>query len=393
MNNVLLRPTLIQNAVKEVEKELFEKIFKPMKEKRSLDLSETVLIPLARRGIGILPIMNGNESEESQLRETLNEFKYCEEYSLLPSMDQLARCNNIVIFDDVCASGKGLCSYKQYLERLMESTGIFSSNSESNIETAAYIVKKGKKQILKPDYRSIESDGTEYYKNILRLYLVIASRGSILDPDHMFVKFSFAREEDFSEIWTKLGEIARSTNSDIVEDGIEFLHPSRKKIGFYVRKTKGMRLLQEKLDLPDFVTSIDIAKFRMVFNLRLHMEGSIKVTTASFEAVPIINPVISRQLFSVEKCFQDWCPSFRFCEKEIITAECCSNGRYVPQTEYLEKNYYHPRYDCIIGEIVKRFNDFFLDEIKKELEVEIQETRWFHQERIKSYWNQYRKVL
>lgn len=393
MNSGLQRPSRIQETIERTEKELLEKIFQRIKDDKKLNISETALIPLARRGIGILPRMDDKRSQKNDLVHILNEYGYYERYTLFPSIEKLSKCRTVVVFDDVCETGRSLKQYREYLINLANKLENLDYN-EKNIKTAAYIIDKEKEKEYEPDYLGILLGGKEYERKILELYMVIASRGAILDPDHMLIRADFKEAEDFFDVWDELKRIAESNHCDLVEDGIEFLHPTRKKLGFYVKKDMKKNLENLGLNFPDFITKIDIAKFRMVFNLKL-VENGIKksVLTTGFEAVPIVNPFINKKKFSVEKCLSSWCPFSRFCDS-LISREYCSKGKYQPDVEYLRKNYYHPRYDCIIEELVRQFKNHFLEEIESTFgdSVIIHQPEWFHQDRLKTQWQKFRNL-
>jgi len=384
------RPTRVQIAIERTEKELIE-LFQQIKEDKDLDITKTALIPLARRGIGILPRVDEEEPQERDLVNILKEFGHYERYALFPHKKKLEKCNTVIIFDDVCESGKSLKEYRKYFLHFSKVLGLCFK--KENIKIAAYVVKADTNRKIEVDYylgRSFE--GEEYEGKIIDLYMIIASKGAILDPDHMLIKAKFGEKRDFFNVYDELEKIAESHNCDLVEDGIEFLHPSRKKLGLYVQEDIRENLVNHGLTFPDFVTEIDIAKFRMVFNLEVEgKKGKKKVFTSGFEAVPIINPIIRN--FSVNICLNSWCSTFKFCKRGIISREFCSH-EYRPQQKYLEKNYYHPRYDCIIGNIVSQFKEYFWDLITHQFEdIKLPKVEWLHQYRVRKKWLDIQKLL
>ena len=139
MNQRLRRPNNIQEAIEKTEKELLE-FFQRIRDDREIDISKTVLVPLARRGTCILPIIDDEESQENELARIMKEFGFYERCSLFPSLDALSRFESIIIFDDVCMSGISLDKYKKYLIHLARKLGLHY-DSES-IKLAAYIIEK-----------------------------------------------------------------------------------------------------------------------------------------------------------------------------------------------------------------------------------------------------------
>ncbi len=385
------RPTRVQDTIKMINRELLE-LFQRMKDDKDLEISKTALIPLARRGIGILPRLNDEEYQENELICILREFGYYEKYALFPHKEKLRKCDAVVIFDDVCESGRSLTQYREYF--LHYSSKLNLHYSKEDTKTAAYIVKEDAKRIVEKDTKKeFELDyhlgrslsGEKYEEKILELYMVIASKGAILDPDHMLIKANFGKKKDFFDVWDKLEKIAESNNCDLVEDGIEFLHPEKKKLGLYVQGDIKENLINWGMTFPDFVTKIDIAKFRMVFNLELGEKDDRRtIFTTGFEAVPIINPIIKN--FSVDTCLNSWCPSFKFCENNIISREFCRH-EYEPHSDYLIDNYYHPRYDCIIGDLVMQFREHLWERITGQLkDIKPPKVKWRHQERVTKKW-------
>lgn len=382
-----LRPSRTGNTIETAEKELL-KLFQDIAD--DFDISKTALIPLSRRGIGILPKMDEGETQENDLILILKGFGYYERYELFPLLEKLRKCNTIVVFDDVCESGTTLLNYERYL---IDLTNRLKLNfNRKNIRFATHVRKKSLRNILMhiPSalslfgriYSASFLRGNEYEEKILDLYMAIASRGAILDADHMLIKASFDGKKDFFEVWERFEEIAKTNFCDLVEDGIEFLHPKRKKLGLYVQENIKKNLIDLGLTFPDFVVGIDIAKFRMVFNLEFEEKGGkIAVYTTGFEGVPIINPIIKD--FSVDACLSSWCPSFRFCENGLISREFCSH-EYLPHSKYLSENYRHPRYDCIVGDLVRQFEEHIWEEIRSQFEdILPPSVEWLHLDRVK----------
>lgn len=376
------RPTRVENAIKKVDMELVE-LFQKIRDDKKLDMSKTALIPLTRRGIGILPRMDEEESQENDLVNILKEFGHYEEYALFPHKKKLEKCSTIIIFDDVCESGRSFYEYREYFLHFSEALGLCFERE--NIEIATYVVKGGAGKKVKVNYHLEPLEGERYENKIIDLYDVIASKGAILDPDHMLISAKFEKKKDFFNVQENFEEIAESNNCDLIEDGIEFLHPGKKKIGLYVRENIRENLTSHGVSFPDFVTEVDIAKLRMVFNLEIEgKKGKEEVLTTGFKAVPIVNPIIRD--FSVDVCLSSWCPSFRFCEKNIMSKEFCSR-KYQPEPKYLKKNYYHPRYDCILGDIVSQFEKYFWGLITHQFgDIRLIRKEWHHQCRVRKKW-------
>jgi hypothetical protein len=376
----------VENAITRLEGKLLE-LFQCIE--NDLDISRTALIPLARRGVGVLPRIDAEKSKVSSLIRILAKFGYYEKYALFPLLEELKKYDNILIFDDVCESGATLLNYEEYLTDLANKFGV--NLDGKNIRFAAYVRKRSIGAILKHllSFLSLRRrihcacsfHGHDYEEEIFNLYMVIASRGAILDSDHMFIKANFSEKKDFFDVWDQFEEIAKSSYCDLVEDGIEFLHPERKKLGLYVKNDAMKTLKDLGMTFPDFITGIDIAKFRIVFNIEFEEKNGRKaVSTTGFEATPIVNPIIKN--FSVSSCLSSWCPSFRFCENGILSREFCCHD-YSPQLKYLSDNYYHPRYDCIIGNLTKQFNSYICEEIKGQFKnITFSKMEWLHQERV-----------
>ena len=383
------RPTRVENAIKRADKELVE-LFQKIRDDKKLDMSKTALIPLTRRGIGILPRLDEEESQENDLINILKEFGYYEEYALFPHKKKLEKCSTVIIFDDVCESGRSFYKYREYFLHFSKASDLCFERK--HIKIAAYVVKVSASKKVKVDYHLEPLEGEKYENKIIDLYEVIASKGAILDPDHMLISAEFEKKKNFFNVQDHFEEIAKSNNCDLIEDGIEFFHPRKKKIGLYVRKNIRENLVSHGLSFPDFVTEVDIAKFRMVFDLEIGGErGKEEVFTTGFKAVPIINPIIRD--FSVDACLNSWCPSFRFCEKDIISKEFCSR-KYRPEPKYLIENYYHPRYDCILGNIVSQFKKYFWGLIACQFEdIKPPKVKWHHQYRVRKKWLNIQNLL
>ncbi len=393
----LERPVEIQERIDKIEKDLAD-FFSEIMEKNNLDFSEIAFIPLSRRGVGLLPDIGKTAAEENILVNVLRQFGHFEKYSLFPLLDKISKFDTIVVFDDVCLTGRHLNRYVKYLEEL---GSIYPPLKNKNIMKATYLINKDTMKKEKRDKKE-NNDGKIQAKMILddenfqgkvsNIFELIACRGEIIDPDHMFIEVELDNKQEFFTIWGHLEEIAQKNHFKLVEDGINFLHPARKKLGLYVEGDKKASLEGLGFEFPGFIEEIEIAKFRMVFELELS-EGvrDISVFTKKFEAVPILNPVIDNSRFSPESCDEYWESDLQLCKLGLISKEKCKK-KGKPSIDYLaeKNNYYSPGYDCIIYNLVKPFSDYFLNEIKSFLEENIkrENIEWLHVERLIKFWQE-----
>ena len=144
------RPNRVENAIKGVNKELVE-LFQGIRDDKNLDMSKTTLIPLTRRGIGILPRLDEEKSQENDLINILKEFGHYEEYALFPHKKKLEKCSTVIIFDDVCESGRSFYEYREYFLHFSKALGLCFERE--NIEIAAYVVKGSASKKVKVDNR------------------------------------------------------------------------------------------------------------------------------------------------------------------------------------------------------------------------------------------------
>lgn len=395
----LERPDKIQEKIDGIENGLAD-LFSNIAKQNNLDLSEIALVPLFRRGAGLLPDIVKARDKENSLVSILEKFGYIEKYALFPSINKISNFNTILIFDDVCRGGTHLNEYKNYLEELGR---IFPQLEDKNVIRAAYLIRKNawekeiqnKKGYNTKIYYKKSLDGVKFDYEISNIFLTIACRGEIIDPDHKFVEVSLKNKQNFFKLWRDLEEIAKNNHCKLIEDGINFLHPARKKLALFVT-AKNKESIDKKphledldFEFPEFVEEIEIAKLRIVFELELS-KSKKEVFTSKFEMVPILNPIIDNNKFSPELCSRYWESNSQFCKKGIISKEECREKRE-PRIDFLRRYYYNPGYDCIICNLVEHFSCYFFGKVEHLLEGNIEgdkvgEGVWYHRDRLHELW-------
>lgn len=378
----LWRPEKIQRRVDNVEDGLI-KLFQIISEKENLELGSIALVPLARRGVSLLPIMNNESIEKNRLLSLLEEFGYIEKYPLFPEINKILEFDTILLFDDICKHGNSFKSYQAYLCDLEET---FKAKS---FIWSSYLIKSNIMKDMKEErgerkiYAMIKSEETAFESEIQNVFEFISCKGEIIDPDHMFVRIEFQERQDFFALWEELNAILES-GCVLVEDGMNFLHPTKKELGIFVKENRKEKLENLGFRFPEFIEKIEIAKFRMVFELDPLEEEEDRIFARRLVAVPILNPVVDLNRFSSDEC-KIWKPRFQFCRDNIIHEGICDR-RFVHKIPYLIENYYHPRFDCIIYNLVKDFSDHFLNNITRLVKCKMSiNEKWIHQERFSKF--------
>ncbi|MBU7038379.1 MAG: hypothetical protein HXS52_10645 [Theionarchaea archaeon] len=396
MTMELRRPSKIQEKINEVENDL-ACLFSEIAEKENLDFAEIALIPLPRRGAGLLPDIKRIDGERSSLISILEEFGYLEEYPLFPLFERISDFRMILIFDDLCRRGTHFAEYGEYLQELDK---IFGFMNEKRIVLATYLLHKNRwnreKNLKQGIYAKKILDKEPFDREVSNIFLTIACRGEIIDADHELIEAEFSEKQEFFTLWKELEKIAKENHCELVEDGIDFLHPKRKKLSFFVSGDEASlekkEVLEEHMDLrfPKFIEGIKIAKFRMVFELELS-EDCKGVFTTRLEAVPILNPIIDNTKFSPELCRKYWKPYCGFCKEGVISEEECKK-KQKPRIDFLRKYYHNPGYDCMICNLVEPFSNHFCKEIGDLFKESVLrggitfKSRWLHRDRLFEFW-------
>lgn len=381
----LLRPTEISKRIGSVEKELIT-LFLEIKEERNLEFENISLIPLMRRGKSLLPNIKRKTTVKSDLASILQKFGYFEEYAFFPSIRKIMEFDTVLIFDDICRHGEQLKEYESYLKDLSEDPAFLEHKDIIWVTYLAEreIVELTNKQLEKKKKiytRITSSTKKDFTREVQRVFESITCRGEIIDPDHMFVEIKFKEKQNFLALWEGLEKVAQDEFCILIEDGIDFIHPERKKLGLFVKGTDKKRTLVENLgfSFPECVEKIEIAKLRMLFELELSEKDEKSVFTQNAVVVPIINPVIDEEKFWSMSC-EHWESTYQFCKKwQSFRGKC--NREFEWKVDYLKK-YHNPRYDCIICSLVKNFSDYFYGKIKASFEGKPDEREiWVHRDR------------